>query len=96
MTTSADNKIIKSKPPTPKTFEHEAIKIGVVPEHFSTPFHLGLERDIFNESDLNVDVIEYPRGTGSMCTALREGQLDVAVALTEGETFIIELTIRSC
>lgn len=83
--TSAQNKIIKS-PSTPmdESSQRNLIRIGVVPEHFSTPFHIGFECNVFGKYGLNVDVIEHPRGTGSMCKALRENKLDVAVALTEG------------
>lgn len=31
-----------------------------------------------------MEYTDYPRGTGSMTAALRDGTLDVAVALTEG------------
>jgi hypothetical protein len=80
---SIENKIIKA-PPTPSHNHEHVLRIGVVPEHFSTPFHLGLDRNVFVDRDIPVDIIEYPRGTGSMCTALRDNHLDVAVALTEG------------
>lgn len=70
-----------------KEQEEVIVRIGVVPEHFSTPFHIGTEHKIFEKHGLVqqcVDVIEHPRGTGSMCKALRENRLDVAIALTEG------------
>lgn len=83
--TSAQNKIIKT-PSTPmdESSQRNLIRIGVVPEHFSTPFHIGSEHNVFSRYGLNADVIENPRGTGSMCKALRENKLDVAIALTEG------------
>jgi sulfonate transport system substrate-binding protein len=83
--TSADNKIIKT-PTTPndETSRKNIIRVGVVPEHFSTPFHIGFDKHIFKKHNLILDVIEHPRGTGSMCKDLRENKLDVAIALTEG------------
>jgi len=80
--TSAENKIIRG-PPTPTDLS-QVLRVGVVPEHFSTPFHHAFQERIFDINGVAVDAIEYPRGTGSMCTALRDSQLDVAVALTEG------------
>jgi len=94
--TSAQNKIIRTpKTPSDQTQQQPMfatsasnveIRVGVVPEHFSTPFHIGSEQQIFNKHGLvnKVDVIEHPRGTGSMCKSLRENKLDVAIALTEG------------
>jgi len=58
--------------------------VGVVPEHFSLPFQLAKGKGIWSKHQLEVITIEHPRGTGSMCRALRTGELDVAVALTEG------------
>jgi len=60
------------------------LKVAVVPEHFSLPWHLGLEKGIFNKHNVDVQLEEFPRGTGSMCRALRMGEIDIAVALTEG------------
>ena len=57
-------------------------KIGGVPEHFSIPWTSG--EQIFQEAGLAMTYEEYPRGTGSMTSALRSGELDIAVALTEG------------
>ncbi|KAL0484218.1 POT1 [Acrasis kona] len=84
MHTSAENKIIRG-PPTPEDIS-QVLRVGVVPEHFSTPFHLAFQEGIFDKYGVAVDAIEYPRGTGSMCLALRDNQLDVAIALTEGLT----------
>ena len=81
---SAQNKVIKT-PTTPVDITRDNIlRVGVVPEHFSTPFQIGFENRIFQKHNVVVDVIEHPRGTGSMCKDLRENNLDVAIALTEG------------
>jgi len=62
----------------------EPLRIGCVPEHFSVPFELGQAHKCFTQSGSNVEIVFHPRGTGSMCSALRENKLDVAIALTEG------------
>lgn len=60
------------------------IKVGGVPEHFNLPWHWAIEKNRFAQAGLNIAFIEYPTGTGAMCTALHDGSLDVAVVLTEG------------
>lgn len=62
----------------------KTIKIGGVPEHFNLPWHLCLENDEFKAEDINLLWKEFPEGTGAMCKALRSGELDAAVILTEG------------
>jgi len=57
------------------------LRVGVVPEHFSVPFFLGKQQGLFES---NVELSEFPRGTGSMCKALSENSIDIAIALTEG------------
>jgi len=58
--------------------------VGVVPEHFSLPWQLAKGKGIFKKYNVEVTTVEHPRGTGSMCRSLRNGELDIAVALTEG------------
>lgn len=60
------------------------IRIGGVPEHFNMPWFIAMERGIFQNKPYEVEWEEYGGGTGAMCKALREGTLDIAVALTEG------------
>lgn len=62
----------------------KTIKVGGVPEHFNLPWHLCIENNKFKEAGLNVIWKEFPEGTGAMCKALRSGEIDVAVILTEG------------
>ena len=64
----------------------KTIKVGGVPEHFNLPWHLCIENGKFEKEGLNVNWKEVPEGTGAMCKALRTGDLDVAVILTEGIT----------
>lgn len=62
----------------------ESIKIGGVPEHFNLPWRLAIEEGHF--SFLNKKVIweDQPMGTGQMVNKLRNGELDMAILLTEG------------
>ena len=64
----------------------KTIKVGGVPEHFNLPWHLCIENGKFEEEGIRVDWKEFPEGTGAMCKALRSGEIDVAVILTEGIT----------
>ncbi|WP_103068577.1 substrate-binding domain-containing protein [Aquimarina sediminis] len=60
------------------------IKIGGVPEHFNLPWHLSIEDGSYLKSNIHLDWIEYPGGTGAMCEALRNKDIDMAIILTEG------------
>ncbi|KAI0531552.1 hypothetical protein GGR58DRAFT_493275 [Xylaria digitata] len=55
------------------------IRIGFVPEHFSTPLHFA--HKYFR---LDVKLIPFPSGTGHMITAIRAGEIDIGIGLTEG------------
>ena len=48
-------------------------------EHFSTPLHFATSR-----FGLDASLIPFPSGTGHMITALRGGEIDVGIGLTEG------------
>jgi ABC-type nitrate/sulfonate/bicarbonate transport system substrate-binding protein len=61
-----------------------AVRVGGVPEHFNYPWRLAKERGYFNKHNVEVEWTTYQNGTGSMINALRNGQVDVIVALTEG------------
>ncbi len=62
----------------------QKITIGGVPEHFNLPWHLALEEDKFQQKDVDLQWREFPGGTGAMCSALRDGSIDIAIILTEG------------
>lgn len=62
----------------------KTLKVGGVPEHFNLPWHLCIENDEFKNQDINVIWKDFPDGTGAMTRALRNGEIDVAVLLTEG------------
>ncbi|KAK3328577.1 hypothetical protein B0T19DRAFT_357736 [Cercophora scortea] len=55
------------------------LRIGYVPEHFSTPIHFAQAH-----YGLDAELIAFPSGTGHMVTALRSGEIDVGIGLTEG------------
>ena len=60
------------------------IRVGGVPEHFNLPWHLALEALRFESLDIELTWRDYPGGSGAMAKALREGELDAALLLTEG------------
>lgn len=55
------------------------LRIGYVPEHFSTPLYFAAAH-----YGLIAELIAFPSGTGHMVTALRSGEIDVGIGLTEG------------
>ncbi|KAM0803339.1 hypothetical protein BDR22DRAFT_819052 [Usnea florida] len=60
-------------PPSPP------LRIGYVPEHFSTPLHFA--RTHFS---LPCTLVPFPSGTGHMITSLQSNEIDVGIGLTEG------------
>jgi len=62
----------------------KTITIGGVPEHFNLPWQLAIEE--FNQGQEVYQLIwkDFPGGTGDMCFALRNKEVDAAIVLTEG------------
>ena len=60
------------------------IRIGGVPEHFNLPIHLAIEQKYFEQADIELEWITYKGGTGQMTKALRDGEVDICIVLTEG------------
>jgi ABC-type nitrate/sulfonate/bicarbonate transport system substrate-binding protein len=60
------------------------IRIGGVPEHFNLPWHLALEAGRLAAADVDCQWRDYAGGSGAMAKALRDGELDAALLLTEG------------
>ena len=60
------------------------IKIGGVPEHFNLPILMAVEKGEFQQHGIDLQWTYYPGGTGAMTKALAEGELDLAILLTEG------------
>lgn len=64
--------------------ERVNIRVGSVPEHFMTPWHLGMEDDSFHQSGIHIEWKDFSGGTGAMSKALEEDRADVCILLTEG------------
>lgn len=62
----------------------KTIRVGGVPEHFNLPWHLAIEDGSFASGNTEVLWRDFPDGTGAMCRALRNEEIDVAIILTEG------------
>jgi len=60
------------------------IRIGGVPEHFNLPIHLINENGTLARNGISMEWTDFAGGTGQMTKALREGQVDICILLTEG------------
>ncbi|REH52409.1 ABC-type nitrate/sulfonate/bicarbonate transport system substrate-binding protein [Tenacibaculum gallaicum] len=60
------------------------LKIGGVPEHFNYPWYITLKNKEYTKEGINLRWKDYPGGTGAMSKALRSGEVDIALVLTEG------------
>ncbi|PNS21118.1 hypothetical protein CAC42_3456 [Sphaceloma murrayae] len=60
------------------------LRIGFIPEHFSTPLHFAKQH-----FGLQADTKPFPTGTGALTAALKDNEIDVAIGLTEG--FVADL-----
>jgi len=61
-----------------------SFKVGGVPEHFNYPWHLGIERGIFEKHGVRIEWSDQKGGTGAQIEALKSGELEIVTALTEG------------
>ena len=62
----------------------KTVKIGGVPEHFNLAWYLTLKDGAYKDRGINLRWEDYYGGTGAMCKALRDEEIDLAVILTEG------------
>jgi ABC-type nitrate/sulfonate/bicarbonate transport system substrate-binding protein len=62
----------------------KTIRVGGVPEHFNLPWHLAIEHDQFQSRGVHVEWTTFKGGTGQMTRALRDGDVDICILLTEG------------
>lgn len=62
----------------------KTVNIGGVPEHFNLAWYLALKKGAFKNEGINLRWKNYFGGTGEMTKALRTGEIDLAVILTEG------------
>ena len=62
----------------------KTIKIGGVPEHFNLAWYLTLKNGEYKAQGINLRWEDFHGGSGQMTQALRDGDIDMAVVLTEG------------
>jgi len=62
----------------------KTIHIGGVPEHFNLAWHLTLDNGEYKNENIDLVWKDFHGGTGQMCKALRDKEIDMAVILTEG------------
>ena len=67
-----------------KTSKLKQVRIGGVPEHFNLAWYLTLRNGEYKDEGISLRWEDYHGGTGQMCKALRENEIDLAVILTEG------------
>lgn len=60
------------------------VNIGGVPEHFNLAWYLTLKNGEYKDEGINLRWKDYFGGTGAMNKSLRDGEIDMAVILTEG------------
>ncbi|ODV88196.1 hypothetical protein CANARDRAFT_193622 [[Candida] arabinofermentans NRRL YB-2248] len=60
-----------------------SLKVGIIPEHFSTPLRFASEKGFFKNNGLDVELIEYPSGSGHLIQSLQKNEIDIAIGLTE-------------
>ena len=62
----------------------KTVYIGGVPEHFNLSWYLTLKNGEYKKENINLRWKDFYGGTGAMCKALRDKEIDIAVVLTEG------------
>ncbi|MEM7374585.1 MAG: substrate-binding domain-containing protein [Bacteroidota bacterium] len=60
------------------------LRVGGVPEHFNLPIHLAIEDGSFESRGVQMEWTTFKGGTGQMTQALRNGEVDACILLTEG------------
>ncbi len=60
------------------------LTVAGVPEHFNYPWYVSLKNKEYIKNNINLRWKDFPGGTGAMCNALRTGEVDIAIVLTEG------------
>jgi sulfonate transport system substrate-binding protein len=60
------------------------LTVAGVPEHFNMPWRLAIEGGAFERRGVAIRWRDFPGGSGAMARALREGEVDAALLLTEG------------
>ncbi|OUM55236.1 hypothetical protein BVG19_g4736 [[Candida] boidinii] len=61
-----------------------SVRVGIIPEHFSTPIKFSQSKKFFESNGLPaIELVDYPSGSGHLITSLNSGEIDIAVGLTE-------------
>lgn len=60
------------------------VRVAGVPEPYNLPWHLATEKRRFAEAGIQLQWHTVHEGTGRMCQMLKDGELDMAVLVTEG------------
>ncbi|GME71710.1 unnamed protein product [[Candida] boidinii] len=61
-----------------------SVRVGIIPEHFSTPIKFSQSKKFFQSNGLpEIELVDYPSGSGHLITSLNSGEIDIAVGLTE-------------
>ncbi len=66
------------------------IRLAGVPEHFNMPIHWAKNKGIFERDGIDLQWLDFATGTGAMCEALKNNEIDMAIVLTEGAIAAIE------
>jgi ABC-type nitrate/sulfonate/bicarbonate transport system substrate-binding protein len=66
------------------TCDMTLLKVGYVPEHFSTPLFFAKEQGFYKNHGVEVEFVPFPSGTGHMIQSLKDKSINVAIGLTEG------------
>ncbi|ODV93689.1 hypothetical protein PACTADRAFT_51454 [Pachysolen tannophilus NRRL Y-2460] len=59
------------------------LKVGFVPEHFSTPIQFAKIHGFFTQKNLQVELIPFLSGSGHLIQCLKSQEIDIAIGLTE-------------
>ena len=73
-----------AKPQDPSTTHGRRLRIGGVPEHFNYLFKLAEKNGLYKKQGVDVEFVVKKCGTGQMIQSLKEKDVDLVVALTEG------------
>lgn len=94
LTIRSASKILRNSflcaPSKPRPFVDEGrrslktLRIAGVPEHFFAPFHIAKERGLYEEQGVDFRWHMTPEGTGKMAQDLQDGNVDVAMMVSEG------------
>lgn len=59
------------------------LKVAYIPEHFLTPLFLAQKQGFYAEAGVEVEFVPVIEGSGRLIKLLNEGEVDVAIGLTE-------------